>query len=50
VGIEATGTKVRWDAIDVYHIKDGKIVEEWAADDMAAIMHQVKAIKLPYLP
>jgi predicted ester cyclase len=49
VGIAATGTKVRWDAIDVYHIKDGKIVEEWAADDMAAIMHQVNAIKLPYL-
>ena len=49
VGIEATGKKVRWDAVDVYHIKDGKIVEEWAADDMAAIMHQVGAIKLPYL-
>ena len=49
VGIEPTGKKVRWDAVDVYHIKDGKIVEEWAADDMAAIMHQVGAVKLPYL-
>jgi predicted ester cyclase len=49
VGISATGRKVRWDAVDVYHIMDGKIVEEWAADDMAAIMHQVGAIKLPYL-
>lgn len=49
VGIEGTDRKVRWDAVDVYHIKDGKIVEEWAADDMAAIMHQVGAIKLPYL-
>ena len=49
VGIEPTGKKVRWDAVDVYHFKDGKIVEEWAADDMAAIMHQVGAIKLPYL-
>ena len=49
VGIEATGKKVRWDAVDVYHFKDGKIVEEWAADDMAAVMHQVSAIKLPYL-
>jgi predicted ester cyclase len=49
VGIEATGKKVRWDAVDVYHFRDGKIIEEWAADDMAAIMHQVGAIKLPYL-
>jgi len=49
VGIEPTGIKVSWDAVDVYHIRDGKIVEEWAADDMAAIMHQVGAIKLPYL-
>ena len=49
VGIPATGKKVRWDAVDVYHFKDGKITEEWAADDMAAVMHQVGAIKLPYL-
>jgi predicted ester cyclase len=49
VGINPTGRKVRWDAIDVYHFRDGKIIEEWAADDLAAIMHQVGAIKLPYL-
>ena len=50
LGIPATGKKVRWDAVDVYHFNDdGKIVEEWAADDIGAIMHQVGAIKLPYL-
>jgi predicted ester cyclase len=49
VGIDATEKKVRWDAVDVYHFKDGKIIEEWAGDDMAAVMHQVGAIKLPYL-
>jgi predicted ester cyclase len=49
MGIAPTGNKVRWDAVDVYHLKDGKIVEEWAADDMAAILHQIGSSKLPWL-
>lgn len=49
MGIAPTGNKVRWDAVDVYHLKEGKIVEEWAADDMAAILHQVGASRLPWL-
>jgi predicted ester cyclase len=45
----ATNRKVRWDAIDVYRINDdGKISEEWAADDMAAFASQLGAIKLPW--
>jgi predicted ester cyclase len=40
---------VRWDAVDVYRLRDGKITEEWAADDMAAILHQVGAYTPPWL-
>jgi len=35
-GIPATGRPVRWDAIDVFRLVDGKITEEWAADDALA--------------
>jgi steroid delta-isomerase-like uncharacterized protein len=49
LGIPATNRKVRWDAIDVYRINDdGKISEEWAADDMATFASQLGAIKLPW--
>ena len=49
LGIPATNRKVRWDAIDVYRVNDeGKISEEWAADDMAAFASQLGAIKLPW--
>jgi steroid delta-isomerase-like uncharacterized protein len=49
LGIPATQRQVRWDAIDVYRIDDnGKISEEWAADDMAAFASQLGAIELPW--
>ncbi|HXI55186.1 MAG TPA: ester cyclase, partial [Polyangia bacterium] len=51
LGIPATIRQVRWDAIDVYRVNDdGKISEEWAADDMAAFASQLGAIKLPWSP
>jgi predicted ester cyclase len=49
LGIAPTGRRVRWDAVDVYRLSDGKISEEWAADDMAAILHQVGAYTPPWL-
>ena len=49
LGIPPTGRRVRWDAVDVYRIVNGKIVEEWAADDMAAILHQVGAYSPPWV-
>ena len=48
-GIAATGRRVRWDAVDVYRLTDGKIVEEWAADDVTAILQQIGAYTLPML-
>lgn len=49
LGILPTGRRVRWDAVDVYRVSNGKIVEEWAADDMAAILHQVGAYSPPWV-
>jgi predicted ester cyclase len=36
LGIPASGRHVRWDAVDVYRVANGKIAEEWAADDLLA--------------
>jgi predicted ester cyclase len=49
LGIAPTGRRVRWDAVDVYKLRDGKITEEWAADDLTAILHQVGAYTPPWL-
>jgi predicted ester cyclase len=49
LGIAPTGRGVRWDAVDIYRLADGKIVEEWVADDMAAILYQVGAYTPPWL-
>ena len=51
LGIPATGRRVQWNAIDIYRVADdGKISEEWAADDMAAFASQLGAISLPWAP
>ena len=50
LGIPPTGRKVRWDAVDVYRFNEnGKITEEWAADDLTAILHSVGAYTPPWL-
>ena len=49
LGIAPTGRRVRWDAFDVYRLADGMIVEEWAGDDLAAILYQVGAYTPPWL-
>ena len=49
LGIAPTGRRVRWGAIDIYRVANGMIVEEWAADDSTAILHQVGAYTPPWL-
>ena len=44
----ADGKPVRWNAVDIYRVTDGKISEEWAADDVAAIMAQIGAFNPPW--
>jgi predicted ester cyclase len=49
LGIAATGRRLRWDAVDVYRLRDGKISEEWAADDLTAILDAVGAYRAPWI-
>src|ERR1700722_14108892 len=48
LGVAADGRAVRWSAVDIYRVTDGKISEEWAADDIATIMIQVGAFTPPW--
>ncbi len=49
LGVPASGTAIQWNAVDIYRIRDGRISEEWAADDIAAIMSQLGAFSPPWL-
>jgi steroid delta-isomerase-like uncharacterized protein len=49
LGVPATGRPVQWDAVDIYRVTDdGKISEQWAFEDLAAILSQVGAVSLPW--
>jgi steroid delta-isomerase-like uncharacterized protein len=49
LGIPATSRRVSWDAVDVYRVSGGKIVEEWAADDMLAVLVGLGVYTPPWL-
>ena len=49
LGIPASGRQVRWDATDVYRLRNGKISEEWAAEDFTAILHDTGTYKAPWI-
>jgi predicted ester cyclase len=49
LGIPATGRAVQWDAVDIYRVRDdGKISEEWAADDLTTFARQLGTVVLPW--
>ena len=49
LGIPNSGKRVQWNAVDIYRINDdGKISEQWAFEDMAAIGSQLGAFTLPW--
>ena len=49
LGIPSSRRDVRWDAVDIYRITDdGRISEQWAFEDMAAIGSQLGAFSLPW--
>ena len=49
LGIPKTGKSVKWDSVDIYRVTDeGKISTQWSFQDMAAIMSQLGAVKLPW--
>ena len=49
LGIPATGRHVQWDAVDVYRLHDGKIAEEWASEDLTAILHDTGTYTAPWI-
>jgi steroid delta-isomerase-like uncharacterized protein len=49
LGIPATGRSIQWDAVDIYRVNDaGRITEQWAFEDFAAILSQAGGVKLPW--
>lgn len=49
LNIPASGRAVRWDATDLYRLKDGKIAEEWAAEDFTAFLNDTGTYKAPWI-
>jgi predicted ester cyclase len=49
LGIPGTGQPLRWDAIDLYRLKGGKIAEEWASEDLTAILNDTGTYKAPWI-
>ena len=49
LGVPATDRRIQWDAVDIYRVTDdGRISEQWAFEDLAAILSQAGAISLPW--
>ena len=49
LGIPATGRHLQWDAIDLYRLEDGKISQEWASEDLTAILNDTGTYKAPWI-
>jgi steroid delta-isomerase-like uncharacterized protein len=49
LGVPGTGQHVQWDAIDLYHLANGKITEEWASEDFTAFLNTAGAYKAPWI-
>ena len=41
LGIEPTGRRVRWDNVSIVHVRDGKVVGQWAQPDLYGIYRQL---------
>ena len=50
LNIPATGRHLQWDAIDLYQLKGGKISQEWASEDLTAILYDTGTFKAPWIP
>jgi predicted ester cyclase len=48
-GIPPTGTHVEWQALMIYKFRDGKIAQQWAAEDWTAILTQIGDITPPWM-
>ena len=47
-GIAPTGNRVAWDAIMIYQLSNGRIVEQRTAEDWVAILHALDVFSPPW--
>jgi predicted ester cyclase len=47
MGLEPTGRPIAVDAISIFRVADGKLVEEWTVWDALGLMQQVGAVPAP---
>ena len=49
LGVKGTGQHLQWDALDLFRLQDGKIVEDWAGDDFTAFLNDTGTFKAPWI-
>ena len=49
LGFPATNRRVRWGAIEMYKISNGKIVDDWASEDGLKILADIGAYTPPWM-
>ena len=49
LGFPATNRNVRWDAIDLYKIRNGKITDDYASEDGVKILFDIGAYTPPWM-
>ena len=49
LNIPASGKPIRYDAVDVYRIENGKIAEEWVSEDYTAFLYDTGIYKAPWI-
>lgn len=47
-GVAPSGKTARWTAVMIYRIADGKVAEQWAAEDWTAILGDLEIVKPPF--
>jgi steroid delta-isomerase-like uncharacterized protein len=48
LGVPATGKYLKWTGINIYRVRESRIVEEWSGDDVLAMMQQL-GLPIPQL-
>ena len=42
-GLPPSGNRVEWEFIDIFRVKDSRLIEHWTSMDLAALRHQMRA-------
>ena len=47
MGMPATGRTATWEAIDIIHVRDGRITEHWGQLDIMGLLTQLGLMQMP---